>query len=95
MTLSRKGTRILTVNEQRYRWTVSATDLPSLRFVVEAAEGAAQRMVVRVGAVETVSPRMVATAVEAGLRAGWTPDARGPELHYRLTRGRLVAHAAV
>ncbi|MGV9411445.1 hypothetical protein ACWDOP_16140 [Nocardia sp. NPDC003693] len=95
MTLSRKGARIITVGEQRYRWRVSATNLPNLRFVVEAAEGAAQRIVVRAGAVETVGPGMVAAAVEGALGAGWTPDERGAEMHFRLERGRLVAPLGV
>ncbi|MFI9502894.1 hypothetical protein [Nocardia sp. NPDC052566] len=87
MALARKGTRIIVVDGQRYRWVVSPGDL--LAIVVERAEGVGQRMVT--GGFEhptVISPGLVAQAVRNALRHGWTPFERGRALI--LARGDLT-----
>jgi hypothetical protein len=84
MGLARKGTRLLTVEDGRYRWIVAPEDEPGLGIVVEAADAAGQRMVTWVEHDTIISPWLVREAILHALSHGWRPRERGPELVFRL-----------
>ncbi|WP_278261528.1 hypothetical protein [Nocardia sp. AG03] len=87
MGIARRGTRILHLDGECYRWVVSPDDEPGLGIVVEIAEGAGQRMVTWVEHGTVITPRVVAGAVHRALRRGWTPKQRGKEVVYRVEAG--------
>ena len=84
MTLQRKGTRKIVVNDRTYRWRVSSADGQLLAIVVEGAQGQGQRMVSQWYDCGTaISPALVRDVVLRALENGWNPDQRGPELVFR------------
>jgi hypothetical protein len=80
MTLPRKGTRLIVVDEIAYRWTVAPNDEPSLAIVVEHAEKPGQRLVRWVGHGTILRPGLVREAILDGLRAGWNAGAVGRDI---------------
>jgi hypothetical protein len=74
MTLRRKGTRPITVNETRYRWVVAPDDEPGMAIVAELAEDPRSRLVSWVEHGVTVTPGVVRFLIERGLSAGWNPQ---------------------
>ncbi|MGW6423256.1 hypothetical protein ACWF82_11330 [Nocardia sp. NPDC055053] len=84
MGIARRGTRILNLDGERYRWVVSPDDEPGLAIVVEVAEGHGQRMVTWMDHGTIITPRVVAGAIHRALRRGWTPRERGTEVVYRV-----------
>lgn len=83
---------MLALDGERYRWVVSSSDLPNLRFVIEAEDVNGQRVVVGVDDGSVITPALVSRAVAEALRAGWTPQERGPQLHFRLEGEQFVPH---
>ncbi|TQM29260.1 hypothetical protein [Nocardia bhagyanarayanae] len=84
MGIARRGTRILNLDGERYRWVVSPDDEPGLAIVVEIAEGHGQRMVTWVDHGTIITPRLVAMVIHRALHRGWTPNQRGTEVVYRI-----------
>jgi len=80
----RKGSRLITVDGQRYRWIVAPDDEPGLGVVVEGAERPAQRLFVWLDYGNIVSPKLVRDLVRLGLQQGWTPQQPGRELTLRV-----------
>lgn len=75
--LAEKGSRVIVVGGDRYRWTVAPDDEPGLAVVVAHADGDGQRLVVWVAHGVVVAPGLVAGLVrEALARHGWTPRRR-------------------
>jgi hypothetical protein len=89
MGLAKKGTRLMTIGGERYRWVVAPDDEPGLGIVVEAAESPGQRMVTWVEHGTTISPWLVREAILHALSQGWTPRARGPEHVFRLETAHI------
>jgi hypothetical protein len=87
MTLARRGSRRIRINDEVYRWTLSADDEPGLGVVVEAADAPAQRMVTWFNHGCIITPAVVRHCVVAALADGWRPRERGPELRYRVRSG--------
>ena len=85
MTLARKGSRTLIVNNEAFRWKLDANDEPGLGVVVEAAEAPGQRVVTWFPHGNTITPAVVRHCVIAALDDGWKPHERGPELRYRVS----------
>jgi hypothetical protein len=84
MTLQRKGTRKIVVNDRAYRWRVSSADGQWLAIVVEGEQGEGQRMVSQWYDYRTaISPGLVREVVLRALENGWEPDRRGPERVFR------------
>lgn len=84
MALSKKGSRLIEVDGQNYRWKVSACDEPGLGVVVELAEQPAQRMVMWVDHGNVVSPKLVRYAISEGQERGWVPEKPGPVIEFRI-----------
>lgn len=86
MALAKRGTRIIVVGAERYRWVVSPDDEPGLAIVVECANGAGQRLVTWVEHRVVIAPGLVAAVIEQASRhLGWTPGRRGGQLTLRCT----------
>jgi hypothetical protein len=84
MTLSRKGSRRITVDETAYRWVVSPNDEPGLGIVVEVEPGPGQRMVTWVEHGTVIAPGLVRRVILHALAHGWNPSQQGPELVFRI-----------
>jgi hypothetical protein len=80
VTLRRKGTRTIVIDEVTYRWTVSPDDEPGLAIVVEHAASPAQKLVHWVDHGVVITPKLVRATIVDALRAGWAPTQRGPDL---------------
>lgn len=87
MTLARKGTRIIVVDGERFRWVVAPDDEPGLAIVVERADGHGQRMVTWAEHGTVIAPGLVARAVREALELGWTPHERGSQVTFRIEDG--------
>ncbi|WP_153461210.1 hypothetical protein [Streptomyces kaniharaensis] len=84
MAMAKKGTRVIVVDGERYRWVVAPNDEPGLAIVVLHADVDGQRMVTWVEHGVVVAPGLVAGAVrDALLHHGWTPRLRGRQLTLR------------
>ncbi|MET8649033.1 MULTISPECIES: hypothetical protein [Nocardia] len=81
MALARKGTRIIDVDGETYRWVVAPND-PDNAIVVESADQPGQRMVTWVEYGTVIAPGLVARAIRNALGKGWTPRERGVQLTY-------------
>ncbi|MEU8517693.1 hypothetical protein AB0C76_39880 [Kitasatospora sp. NPDC048722] len=88
MALAGKGSRVIVVGGDRYRWTVAPDDEPGLALVVAHADGDGQRLVVWVGHGVVIAPGLVAGLVREALeRHGWTPRHRRRQLTLRSPDG--------
>ena len=94
MTLARRGTRQLVVDNIRYRWTVTPHDEPGIGIVVELATLPAARLVSWVDHGVVIGPGLVRRAILDALAAGWRPDERGTDFVRRAAgfSATLVAH---
>ncbi|MFD8084150.1 hypothetical protein ACFV4F_20940 [Kitasatospora sp. NPDC059722] len=82
--LAGKGSRVIVVGGDRYRWTVAPDDEPGLAVVVAHAQGDGQRLVVWVEHGVVIAPGLVAGLIrEALVRHGWTPRSRRRQLTLR------------
>ncbi|MFF2555485.1 hypothetical protein ACFVUS_31075 [Nocardia sp. NPDC058058] len=90
MGLARKGTRILDVDGEIFRWVVAPDDEPGLGIVVEIAEGQGQRMVTWVDHGTVITPGVVAEIVRKALHNGWTPQQAGRQITYRVEDAQFV-----
>ncbi|MGW1989211.1 hypothetical protein [Embleya sp. NPDC001921] len=79
MAIAKKGTRIIVVDGERYRWVVSA-DSGSIVLVVERAEEEGQRLSTNFEQSAVITPGVVAAVIEGAHRLGWAPEQRGTEL---------------
>lgn len=86
MSLAKKGTRRITVNDVQYRWTVSPNDEPGIAIVIEHSNSPAQRVVAWVDHGHVISPGMVRNVIIRVLGHGWQPEKKGPEMVFRLSR---------
>ncbi|MFG2751973.1 hypothetical protein [Streptomyces xanthophaeus] len=84
MAIAKKGTRVVVVDGERYRWVVAPNDEPGVAIVVLHEEVDGQRMVTWVEHGVVVAPGLVAGAIrEALLHHGWTPRLRHRQLTLR------------
>lgn len=86
MTLTRKRTRAITVDDIRYRWMLKETDYGDrfeLLLIVEANDYPnGERLVAHLKAddrreQDVISPRLVATLITEARKLGWEPEYRG------------------
>jgi hypothetical protein len=89
MTLAAKGSRSITVDDVRYRWSIGRGQGP-LSFAVDFPGQAGSVLVVRIsdsprmrwcddGEGLVVAPALVAAVIRLALERGWKPDAPGPQ----------------
>ena len=84
MTLARKGTRQLVVDNVHYRWTVAPNDEPGVGIVAELAALPASRLVSWVDHGVIIGPALVRRAILDAIAAGWRPNERGPDFVRRV-----------
>jgi GNAT superfamily N-acetyltransferase len=82
MTLSKKGTRIITVEGRDYRWLVVPDDEPGLAIVVELAEYPGERMETWVDHGNIISPWLVRKSILNALSQGWQPQTPGKSMAF-------------
>ncbi|MEU9115389.1 hypothetical protein AB0D04_27310 [Streptomyces sp. NPDC048483] len=82
MALATRGSRTLTVDGTRYRWTVSP-DASGLAVVVGWADGDGARMVTWLEHGTVIAPGVVAGLIRTALQHGWRPRQCGPEIIFR------------
>lgn len=98
MAIARKGTRVIIVDGERYRWLVVPDDEPGLAIVVVHDEFDGQRLATWVEHGVVIAPGLVAGVIRSALRRhDWTPRERRAQLTLRCldpepdtTRPRLV-----
>jgi len=84
MTLARKGTRQLVVDNIHYRWTVAPDDEPGVGIVAELAARPASRLVSWVEHGVIIGPGLVRRAILDAVAAGWRPNEPGPDFVRRV-----------
>jgi hypothetical protein len=79
MAIAKKGTRIIVVGGERYRWVVSP-DSGYMALVIERAEGEGQRLATVFEQSAVVTSGVVAAVIEGAQQLGWVPRQLGTEL---------------
>ncbi|MDX3228824.1 hypothetical protein [Streptomyces sp. ME19-01-6] len=79
MAIAKRGTRIIVVDGERYRWVVSP-DSGSIVLVVERAEEEGQRLSTHFEQSAVITPGVVAAVIEEAHQLGWVPGQRDTEL---------------
>ena len=74
MTMPKKGTRRIVVDEIAYRWLVSPNDEPGLGIIVEREQSLGQKMITWVEHENIISPDTVKKAILYALSKGWQPE---------------------
>jgi hypothetical protein len=91
MTISKKASRSIAVNEQQFHWAVSE-DSGYSNLIVQGANGHGQKLEVQFSWTSTtdghiiqipITPAVVVDAIKFGFENGWKPDARGAAYHCR------------
>jgi hypothetical protein len=90
MALAKRGTKLIVVDGEAYRWTVDPEDKPGLAILVERDEGSGQRMVTWVDHGTSVTPGLVAKVIRRGLDNGWTPRERAKQVTFRIEAAELA-----
>ncbi len=84
MAIAKRGTRVIVVDAERYRWVVAPNDEPGLAIVVLHEKVDGQRLVTWVEHGVVIGPGLVAGAIrDALLHHGWTPRQRRAQLTLR------------
>ncbi|MFF3950764.1 hypothetical protein ACFYYN_39075 [Streptomyces sp. NPDC001902] len=84
MAIAKRGTRVIVVDGERYRWVVAPNDEPGLAIVVLHEENDGQRMATWVEHGVVIAPGLVAEVIrDALLHHGWTPRQRRKQLTLR------------
>lgn len=84
MSIAKKGTRMIVVDGDSYRWVVAPNDEPGLAIVVVHGEADGQRMVAWAEHGVVIASGLVAAVIrQALLHHGWTPRERGKQLTLR------------
>ncbi|MEM7035917.1 MAG: hypothetical protein AAF570_02985 [Bacteroidota bacterium] len=92
MPLNKKGTRSITVDEQKYRWRTAwhkEDGHPMFDVLVELYTSPGQRLIVRYDPPQRaylnafVTPKHVRGLIEMGLKRGWKPEVRTKQLMVR------------
>lgn len=78
MAVARKSTRLITINQTQYRWTVAPDDEPGVAIVAELAENPGQRLVVWFDHRTILAPGLVRQTILSALATGWQPHHPGP-----------------
>ena len=78
MALARKGTRLITINQTQYRWTVAPDHEPGVAIVTELAENPGQRLVVWFDHATILAPGLVRHTILWALATEWQPHHPGP-----------------
>ena len=73
MSIPKKGTRKITVDNVDYRWLVSPGYEIGLGIVVESSELSDSRMITYVDHGNIVSPWLVRVAIKNAISKGWQP----------------------
>lgn len=84
MALAGKGTRIIVVGGERFRWVVAPDGEPGLAVIVERAIGHGQRMATWVEHGTIITPGLVAQIIRDALERGWTPRELGKQITFRV-----------
>lgn len=84
MAIAKRGTRVIHVDGERYRWRVAPNDEPGLALVVLHDEAVGQRMAAWFDHGTIISPALVAASIRDALsHHAWTPRQRGRQLTLR------------
>ena len=92
MSIPKKGTRKITVDNVDYRWLVSPGYEIGLGIVVESSELSDSRMITYVDHGNTVSPSLFRVAIKNAISKGWQPHEQGNRLEGILEREPNVTH---
>ncbi|UED72499.1 hypothetical protein [Brevibacillus sp. DP1.3A] len=106
MALPKKGTRGITVGEQRYRWVISPAAKGLLALTIQHNEGLGQLIRVYVKSdvndfwaefplvqhldMRVIKPAEVAAIIEEAIKLGWQPDKKGAPLSFDFIGSTLV-----
>lgn len=88
MGLRRKGSRVIVVDGEQFRWVIAPDDEPGLAVVVEWADGHGQRMVTWVEHGTIITPGLVAQIIHKALEHGGTPQERAKQVTFRMQDAR-------
>lgn len=84
MSLPKKGSRKIVVNEQSFRYIISGND-GYIAVIIEAENTKGQRLHVAFDygtvAPAEITPAIIKKTIETGLQKGWKPFEKGKELH--------------
>ncbi|MCU0544545.1 MAG: hypothetical protein MUE44_20640 [Oscillatoriaceae cyanobacterium Prado104] len=83
MGISKKGSRLIKVNDLEYRWVVKSDDY-GMSLVVESAENPGQRMITWLEYGNIISPGLVRKAILYAIDRGWHPQEKGQQIVFRL-----------
>ena len=84
MAIPKKGTRLITVDGERYRWVVIRDDEFCLKAIVELADSPKQRIVTHISSGDIVTPAEIERIIRAAVCQGWSPCAPGKQLEFRI-----------
>lgn len=106
MALPKKGTRGITVGEQRYRWVISSAAKGLLTLTIQHNGGNGQLIRVYVKSdvndfwaeyplvkhldMRVIKPSDVAAIIEEAMNLGWQPEQKGTPLSFDLIGSTLV-----
>jgi hypothetical protein len=90
VTLKKSGSRSITVDGETYRWTFG-DNLDVWNVTIQRAVGSGQKLVLNWAAHATnpgppasITPSMIARAIQLAIAAGWTPSVSRPDLRGKL-----------
>jgi phage baseplate assembly protein gpV len=83
MGISKKGSRLIKVNDVEYRWVVKSDDY-GMSLVVESAENPGQRTIARIEYGNIISPWLVRETILYAIDRGWHPQEKGQQIVFRL-----------
>jgi hypothetical protein len=89
MALSRKGSRLIHVEGESYRWVVKREET-ARHLVVEAVRSPGQRLYVEFDHDTSMIPSLVSRFILEALAGGWRPHERGPQMSFGLAGDQLV-----
>lgn len=85
MTLRKSSSRPITVNGEAYRWTF-ADNVDVWNVTIQRAVGEGQKLVLswpthpQKSLPSSITPSMIASAIQQAMTAGWTPSVEKPPL---------------
>jgi hypothetical protein len=89
MAVSQKRSRPITIDGKGYRWKITV-DSGYSTLIVQAAEGAGQKLVVHGPVDLLLTPALVRNFIEQAMGKGWLPAKSGPEFRCHLLAGNIV-----
>ncbi len=100
MALRKSSSRSIVIDGETYRWTVS-DNIDVVDVTIQLAGGSGRKLVLHFSpqirpeqSPPSVTPALVAQAVQLATASGWVPEESGPALHGRLNEGVLKTWTA-